>query len=105
MTLSSPKTESAVATKLLNVGQGEPLSPPPSPHRGSGLVSKPMNRESQARFIAVLLFLLTVASVVFAGFNFEAERKATSPTDSVLWTEKNGHLTADQIQAGGPGEK
>ncbi len=34
-----------------------------------------MNRESQVRFIAVLLFLLTVAAVVFAGFNVDAERR------------------------------
>ena len=40
-----------------------------------------MNRESQARFVAVLLFLLTVAAVVFAGFNFQKEREsARRPT-------------------------
>ena len=102
MSLISPETEQDVAPNLLNVRDGE-VSSPPSRRKGTGLVSKPMNRESQARFIAVLLFLLTVAAVVFAGFNFQAERRVTSPTDGILWTEKNGSLVADEIKPSGPG--
>jgi two-component system NtrC family sensor kinase len=64
-----------------------------------------MNRESQARSVAVLLFLLTVAAVVFAGFNFQAERKFTAADDGVQWTEKGGRLIADEILANGPGGK
>jgi two-component system, NtrC family, sensor kinase len=71
------------------------LEPPP----------KSMNRESQARFVAVVLFLLTVAAVVFAGFNFQAERKVTAPDDGVDWVEHNGRLLADQVEADGPGAK
>ena len=103
MAVTSPETEQGVAPKLLNSASGGLSSSPPNPHRGTGLVSKPMNRESQARFVAVLLFLLTVAAVVFAGFNFQAERRVTSPTDGILWTEKNGNLVADEIKPNGPG--
>ena len=47
-----------------------------------------MNRESQARFVAVLLFLLTVAAVVFAGFNFAKERdsRPSRMTESGGWS-------------------
>ena len=64
-----------------------------------------MNRESQARFVAVLLCLLTVAAVVFASFNFEKERGAPIPDDGVWWVEHNGHLVADRTDANGPGSR
>ena len=75
------------------------------PSGGTGPASKSMNRESQSRFVAVVLFLLTVAAVVFAGFNFQAEHRITAPDDGVLWTERNGHLIADQVRSDGPGAK
>ena len=93
-----------MAAKLLITDQ-ELSSPATPPTRGSGSVAASMNRESQARFVAVLLFLLTVAAVVFAGFNFQAERKVTSPDDGVQWTEKDGRLVADEIQANSPAAK
>src|SRR5579859_1306027 len=95
---------SRVAAKLLINEPGE-FVPPPRPTKTSGPVPKPMNRESQARSVAVLLFLLTVAAVVFAGFNFQAERKFTAADDGVQWTERGGRLVADEILANGPGEK
>ncbi len=64
-----------------------------------------MNRESQVRFVAVLLFLLTVAAVVFAGFNFNAEWKFLVPDDGVWWVEHGGRLTADRVDPNGPGAK
>ncbi len=76
-----------------------------SPPRGSGQLSKSMNRVSQARTVAIVLFLLTLAAVIFAGFNFEAGRKATAPTDGIAWVESGGHLIADQVEAGSPGDK
>ena len=93
-----------MAAKLLINESGE-FVPAPRPSKNSGPVPKPMNRESQARSVAVLLFLLTVAAVVFAGFNFQAERKFTAADDGVQWTEKGGRLVADEILANGPGEK
>jgi two-component system, NtrC family, sensor kinase len=64
-----------------------------------------MNRESQVRFVAVLLFLLTVAAVVFAGFNLNAEWKFLVPDDGVWWVEHGGRLTADRVESSGPGAK
>jgi two-component system NtrC family sensor kinase len=64
-----------------------------------------MNRESQGRFVAVLLFLLTVGAVVFAGFNFQSEHKIVKPDDGVLWTETEGTLVAGQVDADRPGAK
>ena len=54
---------------------------------GQGRFARSMNRESQTRFIAILLFLLTVAAVVFAWPNFQSERKVTAPDDGVKWVE------------------
>ena len=64
-----------------------------------------MNRESQARFVAVVLFLLTVAAVVFAGFNFQKERESTAPDDGVWWVEHSGRLIAERVDPNGPGAK
>src|SRR5580700_9422441 len=75
-----------------------PVSPGGSP-------PKAMNRESQVRFVAVLLFLLTVAAVVFAGFNVNAEWKFLVPDDGVWWVENGGRLTADRVEPNGPGDK
>ncbi len=65
-----------------------------------------MNRESQVRSVAVvLLFFLTVAVVVCAGFNFNAEWKFQVPDDGVWWVEHSGHLVADRVERSGPGAK
>src|SRR6202140_3645575 len=81
-----------------------PPTPPQLP-KGPGPAPKTMNRESQARFVAVLLFLLTVAAVVFAGFNFEKERDSAVPDDGVWWVEHNGRLVADRVDPKGRGEE
>src|SRR5215471_13975464 len=94
-----------MAVKLLR-GESQGLRPTPArPHPGSRPLEKPMNRESQLRFIAVLLFLLTVAAVIFAGFNFQTERKVVAPDDGVVWVERGGLLVADQVEPNGPGAK
>jgi two-component system, NtrC family, sensor kinase len=73
--------------------------------RGTDPARKSMNRESQSRFVAVLLFLLTVAAVVFAGFNFEREKQWAEPDDGVWWAERGGHLVADRVAAASQGAK
>jgi len=90
-----------MAANLLTEDQSSVDLRPGSPPVGTPL--KPMNRESQVRSVAVLLFLLTVAAVVFAGFNFNAEFKFLVPDDGVWWVEHSGRLTADRVKAGGPG--
>ncbi len=94
-----------LAAKLLIEDRRDLISSPLQPPKGSGPVPKPMNRESQARFVAVLLFILTVAAVVLAGFNFQSERRVTAPDDGVNWVEQRGHLVADQVSPNGPGAK
>ncbi len=64
-----------------------------------------MNRESQVRFVAVLLFVLTVAAVIFAGFNLEKETQYAVPADGVWWVEHDGRLGAERVDANGPGAK
>jgi two-component system NtrC family sensor kinase len=94
-----------MAVKLLT-GKGRTAHPIPArPSWGPGPLRKPMNRESQLRFVAVLLFLLTVAAVVFAGFNFQTERKVAAPDDGISWAERDGRLVADQVEPNGPGAK
>src|ERR1039457_4766963 len=94
-----------VAAKLLIEDQWDVAPTPPQPPKGPGPVPKTMNRESQARFVAVLLFLLTVAAVVFAGFNFQKERDSAVPDDGVWWVEHDGRLVADRVDPAGPGAK
>src|SRR6266702_4835529 len=95
-----------MAAKLLTdrVQDGELLGPSQRPKAPEPLPN-PMNRESQARFVAVLLFLLTVAAVVFAGFNFQKERESAVPDDGVWWVEHEGQLVADRVDPNGPGAK
>jgi two-component system NtrC family sensor kinase len=77
----------------------------PTSHPAGGSQPKAMNRESQVRSVAVLLFLLTVAAVVFAGFNLEKESGFSAPDDGISWVEDGGRLTADAVDPNGPGAK
>jgi len=96
---------SRVAAKLQSNDWGEFSSPPPQPSWGSGPVSTSMNRESQARFVAIILFLLTVAAVVFAGFNFRKEAESAVPDDGIWWVERSGGLVAESVDPNGPGAR
>ena len=71
----------------------------------SGAQPRAMNREGQVRSVAVLLFLLTVAAVVFASFNFRKENEFSAPDDGVSWVENAGSLTADRVEPNGPAAK
>ena len=72
--------------------------------RAAGPVRR-MNRDFQIRFTAILLALLTTAAVVYAGYNLSAERQFQVPDDGVWWVEHQGKLTADRVEAGGPGTR
>src|SRR5258708_39617557 len=65
----------------------------------------PMNREFQARFTAILLTLLTVAAVFFAGFNYKIEHQFAIPDDGAWWMERSGRLVADRLGPNGPAER
>ena len=64
-----------------------------------------MNREFQARFTALLLFLLTVAAATLGWINFQKEHEFQVPTDGVWWMERSGQLLADRVDPDGPGAK
>jgi PAS domain S-box-containing protein len=64
-----------------------------------------MNREFEARFTAILLALLTVAAVLFAGFNYKIEHQTAIPDDGAWWMERNGRLVADRLEPNGPAER
>ncbi len=64
-----------------------------------------MNRDFQVRFAAVVLCLFTVASAVYAGFNFQVERQYQVPSDGIWWIERNGKVVANRLEGDGPGAK
>jgi len=74
---------------------------PPS----TATVTRIMNREFEARFTAILLALLTVAAILFAGFNYRIEHQSAIPYDGAWWMERGSHLVADRLETGGPAER
>jgi two-component system NtrC family sensor kinase len=64
-----------------------------------------MRKDSLVRFTAIVLALLTAATVVFAIINWQKESQYSTPTDGVWWKEEGGFLVAKGIIANGPGEK
>jgi len=63
----------------------------------------PMNKEFQARSIALLLLLFTVGAAVLAWINFQKEREFQVPSDGIWWVENRGTLVAEKLEADGPG--
>ncbi len=88
----------AVAPNVQNSRRGIPAPRPLSPLR-------PMNKEFQIRFTAVLLALVTASAMVFAWINFQKEREFQVPSDGVWWVERSGSLTAERVENNGPGAK
>ena len=90
------KESQIVANKLLmgkwRLTSESAAAPPP----------QPMNREFQTRLTASLLVLLTVAAVVFAGYNYKVESSIAIPDDRVWWLERKGQLVADKLDPNGP---
>jgi two-component system, NtrC family, sensor kinase len=89
-----------VAPKLLKLQRSAParleLIAPTSGH---------MNKESQLRFTAVLLALLTLGACTLAWINFHKEREFQVPSDGVWWVERDGYLLAERVERGGPGAR
>src|SRR5437763_16872421 len=72
---------------------------------GGSPAPRPINREFQTRFSAVLLALLTVAAATLAGINFHKERQVEVPYDGVWWIDNGGKISAQRVDAEGPGER
>jgi PAS domain S-box-containing protein len=64
-----------------------------------------MRKDSIIRFSAIVLALLTVATVVFAVINWQKESQFVTPTDDVWWKEQGGYLVANGVTLNGPGDK
>jgi two-component system, NtrC family, sensor kinase len=64
-----------------------------------------MNRDSQIRFAAGLLALLTVAAITMAWINLRKESQFSAPYDGVSWIERDGGVFADAVEPNGPGAK
>src|SRR2546425_693242 len=75
----------------------------PAPRPVSPL--RPMNKEFQVRFTAVVLALVTASAMVLAWVNFQKEREFQVPSDGVWWVEHVGSLTVERVESNGPGAK
>ncbi len=75
---------------------------PTPPHRPS---YRPVARDFQIRFVAVVLAVLTIAAGVFGVINFLKEREFEIPSDGVWWVEHNGQVLAERVEANGPAAK
>ena len=65
-----------------------------------------MTKDAQVRFSAILIGLLTVASVTFAWLNFRTEAKFQAPYDGVWWwPDGNGKIIAKRIDPNGPAQQ
>ena len=64
-----------------------------------------MRKDSLIRVSAVVLAVLTAATIAFAVINFQKENQFSSPEDGAWWKESNGVLTAQWLTPGGPADK
>ncbi len=64
-----------------------------------------MTKDFQIRFVAIVLAILTVTSVIFAWINYSKETQWQSPYDGVWWVERNGRVQAERVDPDGPGDK
>ncbi|MGI9103967.1 MAG: ATP-binding protein [Terriglobales bacterium] len=64
-----------------------------------------MTKDTQVRFVAVVLALLTLTAVIFAWINFNKERQVEVPDDGVWWVEHNGALEAQRVEPQGAGAR
>src|SRR5260370_4322406 len=68
------------------------------------IVGREMRRDALIRFSAVVLAVLTAATIVFAVINFQKERQFPKPVDGVRWLEDRGSIIASAVAPGGPGD-
>ena len=73
--------------------------------RTSEAANQRMRKDSLIRVSAVVLALLTAATIVFAIINFQKENQYFTPDDGAWWLEQNGTLLAERLADGGPAEK
>ena len=69
------------------------------------MIAGRMERSLQTRAAALLLALLTAATVVLALLNFQQEQHYQQPTDGIWWIESHGALEAQRVPADSAGER
>src|SRR5258708_5204191 len=76
-----------VVSDVLNEGRRSSVESQvrPSKNRRS---QAPMKRDYQFRVAAFLLGLTTLSAVIFAGINFNREKKTLVPEDGISWLEQ-----------------
>ena len=94
-----------MAVNLLHSVEDVVAAPPRISASDASRLPPPMNQDTQTRSVAVLLFLLTLAAMVFAGLNFTKEHEFALPYDGAWWMEHAGSLVADRIEDNGPASK
>src|SRR5215813_6472876 len=92
-----------MAHELLHV----PLTKSTSRNRevARGASGERMRKDSLVWFSAVVLAILTAATVVFAVINFQKESQFPVPYDGAWWVEQDGGIIAARVDPGGPADK
>ena len=95
--MSSPVAEQLLQPKRQDTA--------PSKSEGGRLPARRVTKDSQSRFSAVLLALVTIAAVVFGWINFQKEREFEVPYDGLWCVEKASQLHVERVTPGSPGER
>jgi len=64
-----------------------------------------MNEQLRIRLGAVILALLTIAAIIFAGLNFQQRSLFVVPDDGVTWMDAPAGVVAWHVVPGGPGDR
>src|SRR5215467_8949226 len=82
-----------------------PNSPFRAPTGFAGWVGGRMRRDALIRFSAVVLAILTVATIVFAVINFQKEWQYPKPSDGVQWLQTRCVNVDSKVASAGLGER
>src|SRR5437868_6012268 len=66
---------------------------------------RPMTKDFQVRFTAVVLAVLTVAAATLAWINLQKQSEFQVPYDGAWWVERDGRLVAGRIDPDGPAQR
>jgi two-component system, NtrC family, sensor kinase len=64
-----------------------------------------MNDQLRTRLGAVILALLTLAAIIFAGLNFQQRSRFALPSDGVTWVDSSGGVEAWHVAVGSPADR
>lgn len=90
-----------MASKLLSTEKALVFSP----QAVARLEMRRMPKDFQVRFSALVLAVITLGAIIFAGINFWKEGQFPTPVDGAWWKETGGILRATGITPEGPAAK